>query len=49
MTIEMKIQIKHEEVDKMYTIPSYMGNNVKWGIKEAILRIEREEKVISNS
>lgn len=43
MTIEKKTQIILEEVDKMYTISSYMDNNVKRGIKEALLRIEREE------
>ena len=43
MTIKKKIQIIHQKVDKEYTVPSYMENNVKRGIKEALLRIEREE------
>ncbi|MBS5933728.1 MAG: hypothetical protein KIC94_12745 [Clostridiales bacterium] len=48
MTIEKKVQIILEKVDKEYTVPSYMEKNVKRGIKEALLRIEREEKVISD-
>ena len=45
MKIEKKIQILLEEVDREYTVPSYMEKNVKRGIKEALLKIESEEIV----
>ena len=43
ITIEKKVQIILQKVDKEYTVPSYMENNVKRGIKEALLIIKREE------
>ncbi|WP_455717648.1 hypothetical protein [Anaerosporobacter sp.] len=44
MTIERKIQLILHEVDKEFTIPTYMEKNVKRGIRKALNKIEQEER-----
>lgn len=44
MTKEKQINIILEEIDRAYTIPSYMEKYVKQGIEKALEKIERSEK-----